>query len=166
MIWSVWGLMTSWKFPFPPPSPPLLRTKGAGSDDRHRGLTVELPSKPSKPSSSRRRGWTHKLLPAMVTLLCGFLSRRSALTPSSLLEEPPAQISAKELWVSHGVLEQPVPRQLQVPWLLFSSRVVTSIPRSSLDVLSPGDVPQPATTLRWKFCEVQNRSPRGGSGTV
>lgn len=99
MIWSVWGLMSSWKFPFPPPSPPLIRTKGAGSDDRHR----ELSSKPSELSSKRGRGWTHKLLPAMVTLLCGLLSRRSALTPSSLLEEPPAQISAKEPWVSRGV---------------------------------------------------------------
>lgn len=59
-----------------------------------------------------------------------------------------------------------MPHQLHVPRLLFSSRVVTSIPRSSLDVLSPGDVPQPATMLRWKFCEVQNRSPRGGSDTV
>ncbi|XP_026634332.1 calpain-2 catalytic subunit-like [Microtus ochrogaster] len=63
-------------------------------------------------------------------------------------------------------LGQPVPCQLQVPRLLFSSPVVTSIPRSSLNILSPGDVPQPATTLRWKFCEVQNRSPRGGSDTV
>lgn len=57
----------------------------------------------SELSSMRRRSWTHKLLSAMLTLRCGFLSRRSALTPSLLLEEPPAQISAKEPWVSCGV---------------------------------------------------------------
>lgn len=97
MIWNVWDLMTSWK----PPSPSHpVRANGAGSHDYHGALTVELSS---ELSGMRRRGWTHKLLPARLTLLCGFVSRRSALTPSSLLEEPPAQISAKEPWVSRGV---------------------------------------------------------------